>query len=617
MSGTGSIDEARGVGGASGMSEFPEKSDAMANPVAIRFVDPYFRLLRYLRPYLWPYFVCGLVAMLLYSATEASIPFLVKKVFDDVFARRDPAALKFVVVGVLVVSCLRGALNFAGSVLSAWVGQRVVNDLRNDINGHLQGLSLSFFNRMRAGQLVSRVINDAGLIRSAVTDAVALGFRDLATLVVLAGLAVYRDRELALLALVLIPVSAIPISLLSRLLRRLSRERQAKVGHLTALLQETVQGNRVVKAFGMEGYERSRFAVEADRLLRLHMRTVVLQEIPITEVVAGMSAALVLVYGGMSVIAGTRTQGDLMSFLVTLFLCYQPYRKLLRVNFTVQQGLAAADRVFAVLDAESEVRDRPSARTLEKIRGDVVLRDVRFHYDAGEVLRGVNLRLRPGEVVALVGPSGSGKSTLSDLLARFYDVTGGAITIDGTDIRDFTVASLRAQIAVVTQFTFLFHDTVRNNIAYGDIAKSQEAVEEAARAAHAHEFICGLPNGYDTIVGDLGVRLSGGQRQRIAIARALLKDAPLLILDEATSALDPESERLVQEALERLMVGRTTLVVAHRLSTVRRADRIVVLIDGRIVGEGTHEELLVGNADYRRLYNLHWHDLDVDGELLH
>ena len=324
-----------------------------------------------------------------------------------------------------------------------------------------------------------------------------------------------------------------------------------------------------------------------------------------------------LVYGGMSVIGGTRTQGDLMSFLVTLFLCYQPYRKLLRVNFTVQQGLAAADRVFSVLDAESEVRDRPEARPLERIRGDVVLRDVRFRYDTDEVLRGVNLRLRPGEVVALVGQSGSGKSTLADMLARFYDVTGGAITIDGADIRDYTVASLRAQIAVVTQFTFLFHDTVRNNIAYGDITKSQEAVEAAAQAAHAHEFICSLPNGYDTIVGDLGVRLSGGQRQRIAIARALLKDAPLLILDEATSALDPESERLVQEALERLMVGRTTLVVAHRLSTVRRADRIVVLIDGRIVGEGTHEELLVGNADYRRLYNLHWHDLDVDGELLH
>ena len=270
------------------MSGTAEKSDLTATSFSGRFLDPYLRLLRYLRPYLWPYFVGGLVSMLLYSATEASIPFLVKTVFDDVFTHRDPAALKFVVVAVVVVSCLRGALNFGGSVLSAYVGQRVVTDVRNDINGHLQGLSLSFFNRMRAGQLVSRVINDVGLIRSAVTDAVALGFRDFATLIVLAGLAVYRDRELALLALVLIPVSAIPIWLLSRLLRRLSRERQAKVGHLTALLQETVQGNRVVKAFGMEGYERSRFAHDGDRLLRLHMRTVVLQEIPITELVAGI-----------------------------------------------------------------------------------------------------------------------------------------------------------------------------------------------------------------------------------------------------------------------------------------------------------------------------------------
>jgi subfamily B ATP-binding cassette protein MsbA len=580
-------------------------------------LQPYTRLLRYLRPYVWPYFIGALVCMLLFSAAEASIPFLVKIVFDDVFARRDIAALRFVAFAILFVSCLRGALNFSGSTLSAYVGQRVVNDLRNEINGHLQGLSLSFFNRMRAGQIVSRVIGDVTLIRAAVTDAVASGVRDIATLCALVGVAIYTDPQLAFLAFLLIPVSAVPIALLSRLLRKVARERQTKVGRLNALLHETIQGNRVVKAFGMEDYERRRFAAEGWGLLRLHMRTTMIRNVPITEVVAGVSTALVLVYGGTTVIEGTRTVGGFMSFLTTLLLCYQPYKKLLRVNFTIQQGLAGADRVFGVLDVRNEVEDRANARILTGVHQDIALRDVRFGYDQQVVLHRVNLTLRAGEIVALVGPSGSGKSTLSDLIVRFYDVQGGSISIDGVDIRDYTVASLRGNIAVVTQFTFLFNDTVRSNIAYGDITKSQAAIEAAARAAHAHEFISTLPLGYDTMVGDLGVRLSGGQRQRIAIARALLKDAPILILDEATSALDTESERLVQDALERLMVGRTTLVVAHRLSTVRRADLIVLLDNGRIVGEGTHEELMAGNAQYRRLYDLQWEDAGSGDKLLH
>jgi subfamily B ATP-binding cassette protein MsbA len=577
----------------------------------------YLRLLRYLRPYVWPYFVGGVACMLLFSAAEACIPFLVKVVFDDVFTRRDLGALRFVAFGILIVSCVRGALNFGGSTLSAYVGQRVVNDLRDDVNSHLQGLSLAFFNRMRAGQIVSRVIGDVGLIRTAVTDAVAMGVRDVFTLIVLVGIAVYSDAELALLALVLIPVSAVPIASLSRLLRKVSRERQSRLGRLTALLHETIQGNRVVKAFGMEDYERRRFADEGGRLLRLHMRSTILREIPVTEVVAGVSTALVLLYGGKSVIEGTRTVGGFMSFLTTLLLCYQPYKKLLRTNFTIQQGLAGADRLSMILDARNEVPDRPGARQLRNTRGNVELHDVSFRYVDEDVLHGVSLKMNGGEIIALVGPSGSGKSTLADLIARFYDVTGGAITIDGTDIRDYTVASLRANIAVVTQFTFLFNDTVRNNIAYGDITKSQDAIEAAARAAHAHEFIMTLPQGYDTVVGDLGVRVSGGQRQRIAIARALLKNAPILILDEATSALDTESERLVQDALERLMVGRTTLVVAHRLSTVRRADRIVLLTNGRVIGEGTHEDLLAHNRAYRRLYDLQWQDGERDDKVLH
>lgn len=581
------------------------------------FLKSYGRLLRYLRPYIWPYFIGGLVCMVLFSAAEATIPFLVKIVFDDVFARRDGVALRFVAFAILVVSCLRGALNFGGATLSAYVGQRVVNDLRSEVNSHLHAMPLRFFNRMRAGQIVSRVIGDVALIRAAATDAVASGVRDCFTLLVLLSVAIYMDAELSLLALFLVPISAVPIALLSRLLRTVSRKRQAKVGQLTALLHETIQGNRVVKAFGMEDYERRRFSGVSWDLLHLHMRTTIIRHIPITEVVAGVSTALVLVYGGWSVIEGTRTVGGFMSFLTTLLLCYQPYKKLLRVNYTIQQGLAGADRVFGVLDVRNEIEDRPDAKTLLHVRGEIVLHDVHFQYGRTDVLHGIDLTLRPGQAVALVGPSGAGKSTLADLIARFYDVTEGRITIDGVDIRDYTVESLRAAIALVTQFTFLFNDTIRSNIAYGDITKSQEAIEAAARAAHAHDFISALPKAYETMVGDLGVRLSGGQRQRIAIARALLKDAPILILDEATSALDAESERLVQKALDRLMAGRTTLVVAHRLSTVRHADRIVLLTDGRVVGEGTHEELLAGNAEYRRLYDVQWYDGSSEEKLLH
>jgi subfamily B ATP-binding cassette protein MsbA len=576
----------------------------------------YRRLLHYLRPYVWPHFVAATACMMLFSATEGGIPLLVKLVLDEVFSKRDMGALRLAVIGILVVALLRGALNFAGSYLGEYVGQKIVNDLRNEINDHIQGLSLRFFNRVRAGQVVSRVLNDVSLVRGAVTDAAASLVRDTATLVVQIGVAIYLDALLALLAFVLFPVTVVPLAILSRQLRRASRKSQAKLGRLNALLHETIQGNRIVKAFSMENYERQRFAAENKRLFRLHMRASRIRNLPLTEVVAGVAIALVFGYGGYSVIQGTRTQGSFVAFLTALFLLYQPYKKLVRANFAIQQGLAGAQRIFALLDTHSEIADRPGARRLTGVREAIEFRDVSFRYEDEWVLRHVDLRIGAGEVVALVGMSGGGKSTLADLIPRFYEVEDGAITFDGVDIRDYTFASLRAHIALVAQFTFLFNDTVRNNIAYGDVSKPAEAIYAAARAANAHEFIAALPQGYDTVIGDLGVKLSGGQRQRIAIARALLKDAPILILDEATSALDTESERLVQDALERLMVGRTTLVVAHRLSTVRRADRIVVLVAGRIIEQGTHEELIGRNAEYRKLYDLQFRDVEAEGTLL-
>ena len=572
----------------------------------------YWRLLSYLRPYVWPRFVLAVACMLSRSAVETSVPFLARFTFDQVFHQQHPEALPLVVLLVLGAAFLRGGLDFVGGYLNDWVGQRVVTDLRNELTAHIQRLDLAFFNRRRAGQIVSRVISDVGIVRGAVTDAVTSIFQEFPTLVGLTVTAFYLDWVLALLAICLFPAAALPIRYLSLQLRQTTRRMQDGIGRLNALLHENVQGNRVVKAFGQEGYEQRRFDEHNERLLRIYMRTSVLRALPITEMLAGIAVAGIIWYGGSSVISGARTQGSFMAFIIALFLLYEPFKKLVRTNNTIQQGLAGAERVFELLDTAPQVVDRPGAVALRGVRAAIEFHAVSFAYDPGEpVLRDINLRIPVGQVVALVGMSGGGKSTLADLIPRFYDVTAGRITIDGTDIRDLTLASLRTHIAVVTQFTFLFNDSVRNNIAYGDSNRSMDEIVAAARAANAHDFIVEMSRGYETGIGDLGVRLSGGQRQRLAIARALLKNAPILILDEATSALDTESEGLVQEALERLMANRTTLVVAHRLSTVRRADRIVVVVRGEIVESGTHDELLARGAEYRKLYELQFRDVEA------
>lgn len=570
----------------------------------------YLRLLRYLRPYLWPWFSGAMVAMLLFSATTGVLPLLVERVFDDIFADRKLAALQLLPIAIVLIFLFRGITSFAQSYLMDLVGQRIICDLRDELNQHIQRLSLAFFNRTSTGDILSRVSNDVALVRTALTDAVASVMRDSTSLIALIVVAFVKDPTLALIAFLVFPASVLPIVKLSQRLRRFSKRGQRTLGLLTSLLQETVQGNRVVKAFGMEEYERERFQTENRRLYRLYMKASMIKALttPALEVLAAFAIGGVVWYGGNSVIAGGRSQGSFLAFLTAMFLLYEPFKRLTKSNATIQQGVAGAERVFELLDTVPDVVDRPGARALSAMRRGIVFEHVGFRYGAEPVLKDVNLTIQAGEVVALVGMSGGGKSTLSDLIPRFYDVTEGRIAIDGVDLRDYTLRSLRAQIAIVTQFTFLFNDTVRANIAYGDLGKSMDDVVSAAQAANAHEFITALPHGYDTPIGELGVTLSGGQRQRLAIARALLKDAPILILDEATSALDTESERLVQQAIERLMVNRTTLVIAHRLSTIRRADRIVVVSRGQIVEEGTHEELLALGAEYRKLHDLQFQD---------
>jgi subfamily B ATP-binding cassette protein MsbA len=416
----------------------------------------------------------------------------------------------------------------------------------------------------------------------------------------------YRDWKLALIAMLVFPLTIYPISELGRRMRRITSSTQITLGSLTSLLQETITGSRIVKAFGMEDHENKRFARENERLFKLTMKSVVIRAIsnPLMEFLGGIGIAIIVFYGGYQVINETSTPGTFFSFMTALLMLYEPVKRLTGVNNTVQQGLAGAERVLSVLDTVPEIGDRDNAIDLPPISRGISIQSATFSYENEPVLKHINLEIKAGEMIAFVGMSGGGKTTLVNLIPRFYDLDSGKITIDGHDVRDVTLRSLRGQIGIVTQQTILFNDTVKNNIAYGDISKGDESIINAAKAANAHDFIMKLPDGYNTVIGEQGVKLSGGERQRISIARALLKNAPILILDEATSSLDTEAELEVQEALDKLMKDRTTLVIAHRLSTIRNADRIIVLVDGSIVEEGTHDSLMEKEGHYFKLHNL-------------
>lgn len=564
----------------------------------------YIRLLAYLKPYIWPYFVLAMMCMVAFGATDGVLPFLVQRIIDDVFTSKDETALTYLPGVIVGIFAFRGLMNFGQSYFNDYVGLRIINDVRNGLNRHFQALSVSFFYRHPTGTLLARVNSDVHLLRYAITDALASFMKDAVSLGALMVVAFMKDWFLASMAFVVFPASVLPIMRLSRKIKRFTRRGQIRTGTLTALLQESIQGNRIVKAFGMEKYEDQRYQQENWRLFKQSLRASRIKAIvaPSMEMLASIGIGAVVWYGGWSVINGGRTQGEFMAFMAAMFLMYGPFKGIARTYTAVHQGLAGAERVFEILDEAPEIADKTDAQVARPFSKSIQFHQVSFAYKDAPVLKGVDLRIEAGQRVALVGMSGVGKSTLVDLIPRFYDVRAGRVTIDGVDVRDLTVPSLRAQIGIVTQHTFLFNDTIRNNIAYGEPGRGMEDIIAAAKAANAHEFILTLPNGYESVIGEMGMQLSGGQRQRLAIARALLKNAPILILDEATSSLDAESERLVQEALETLMATRTTIVIAHRLSTIRKADRIVVLVDGGVAEEGTHEELLRMSGEYSRLY---------------
>jgi len=487
---------------------------------------------------------------------------------------------------------------------------RVVADIRQRLYDHLQNLSLSFFTRTPTGVLISRITNDVNLVQGSVSNAITGLIKDAVTILGLTAVVFYRDWKLGMIAFIIFPIAIIPIKEFGKRLRKFSRKGLQRMGSITTFLHETITGNRIVKAFNMEEYEKRRFAEENERYFKIFLKRVKIRALshPLMELLGGIGIAVIIWVGGYSVVRGEVTPGTFFSFMTALLMLYAPVRNLNKVNLEVQEGLAAAARIFELLDAVAEVREEKDAVSLPPISKGIEFKEVTFKYDSAPVLKAISLHVRAGEIIAIVGMSGAGKTSFVNLLPRFYDVEEGRVLIDGLDIRKVTLKSLREQIGLVTQQTILFNDTVRNNIAYGSLLRSDQEIIEAAKVANAHGFIQKFPHGYDTVIGEGGVKLSGGERQRISIARAILKNAPILILDEATSSLDSDSETEVQMAMDGLMRGRTVFVIAHRLSTIRNAHRIIVLSDGGIVEEGTHEALMAFNGEYRRLYDLQFRD---------
>jgi len=570
----------------------------------------YRRLLGYVKPY-WKVFLVAGLALMVVASTEAAFAYFLKPMMDGTFVERDPQVIALTPYVLVAIFLVRGIATYLSGYWMAWAARRVIKQLRTEMFERLLRLPVSFYDSIASGSLLSKLIYDVEQVARATTDVITILIRDTLTVIVLLILMFYHSWQLALILLIGTPLIAQVINVINRRFRRYSSRLQTSMGDVTQIAEEAIEGQRVVKTFGGEQYEQERFekANENNRRLNMKLESTSVASVPVIQFIAAIGAAVVLYFALQQVSDKSLSPGTFMSFVAAMMMLLAPMKRLTKITANLQRGIAAADSIFTFIDTPAEVDE--GKRELQRSSGAVSYRDVHFSYraDKGEVLKGISFEVEPGQSVAFVGRSGSGKSTLVSLLPRFYDITTGQILIDGQDIREFPLPVLRDQISLVSQHITLFNDTIANNIAYGRLeGSSREAITAAAEAAHAMEFIRELPEGLDTMVGENGVLLSGGQRQRLAIARALLKDAPILILDEATSALDTESERHIQAALEELMQNRTTLVIAHRLSTIENADRIMVMDKGTVVESGRHDELLQQNGSYAALYNMQFQD---------
>lgn len=568
----------------------------------------YFRALKYIKPY-WKRGLAAGICTIIAAGGTAYLPFVIKDMVDQVLSEKNTTMLNWIVLSIIVVFVIRGIAYYGQSYLMNYVGQRVIIDIRKAVFEKLQRLSMSFYDKHKIGTIMSYVTNDVSALQSAMVDNVVEMITETVILVASIVMMIYLDWKLFLVTFATFPVVLFFIDSFGKRIRKSGSRIQEAAADITSVLQEVASSPRVIKSFVREGYEVDRFDKENMNNFRANMKYAQLSSTltPTIEFVAAVGVSIILWYGGNSVINGSITAGSLVAFLTYAVNISNPIKRLSRVIGNIQKALAAAQRVFDVLDLPEDIKNAPDAKALPKVKGDVRFNDVSFAYNENEeVLSHVSFEVKPGEMVAFVGPSGAGKSTVASLLPRFYDAINGSITIDGQDIRKVTLDSLREQVGIVPQETVLFNGSVYDNILYGRLDATREEVEAAAKAANAHDFIMQLPDGYATMLGDRGMNISGGQRQRISIARAILKNPQILILDEATSALDTESERVVQEALDRLMVGRTSFVIAHRLSTIKNADKIMVLEKGQLIEQGNHDELMAMDGLYAHLYKIQY-----------
>ena len=575
-------------------------------------VDRFIRLVRYLRPYrvrLGAAFVCSAMV----AAFSGAYAWLVKPVLDEIFINKNEALLLVLPLALFAVAVLKSAFSYGQNYLMNYVGNQVITDIRQELFGRMVRLPVPYHDSNASGRLVSRVINDVTLMANAIAGVLKDIFQQGLTFLVMLGVIFYQNWKLGSMSVIVIPIAVLTMMRMGKRLHALGKSGQEQMGDMASTLQETLSGIRMVKAYGREAAEAERFRESNKAFLSTTMKAIQVSSLGSShiEVIGVVGVAVIIWYGGFLVINGDMTPGAFFSFLAAMFMVFAPLRRLSGSNNTIQQALAAAERVFSVIDLEIEQEADRGQLIMPPITRSVIYQDVTFLYDGQTIpaLSDVDLVIQAGQMVAVVGSSGSGKTTLANLLPRFYTPTAGTVMIDGVDIQSFTLSSLRAHIGIVSQEVILFDDTVFNNVAFGRQGATEADVVQAATLAYAHDFIERLPHGYATMVGEKGIKLSGGERQRLAIARAILRDPPLLILDEATSALDTESERVVQMALSNLMAHRTTLVIAHRLSTVQRADRIVVMDRGTIVETGTHDELLLRGGHYKRLHALQFQDV--------